>query len=220
MKYLMAFGCAALVLASSVVVVRAEDGASEKQPVFLLCPSHERYGSWSLYLNVDKNDPSKVLGLGLEELLNKNSKDEGGYEKVLDAQRNPSTPREEIGTLDAKSFGSGSIRVQKNEALTVTCTPAGADYSLMINMRISADGHFIIGGDASEKRSVVLKYNSALKKWSAYATVLLNEKGQNAVGALPLPISGLGFPVTGTGIYRIVAGVQGGAVIVYDGNDR
>ena len=80
--------------------------------------------------------------------------------------------------------------------------------------------YFIIGGDASEKRSVVLKYNSALKKWSAYATVLLNEKGQNAVGALPLPISGLGFPVTGTGIYRIVAGVQGGAVIVYDGNDR
>ncbi len=217
MKILMVLASVILATACSFAPAFAADVATVNQPVFLLCPSHEHYGSWSLYLKVDKNDPSKVLALGLEELTNRNSKDDGGYEKVIEAQRNPETARQNIGTLEAASFGSGSIRVEKNNALSVTCTPKGSDYELMINMRISADGHFIIGGTESDKRNVILKYNAVEKKWAAYATVLANQEGQNVVGAQPLFLSGLAFPVTGTGIYRIVAGLMGGrAVIVYD----
>ncbi|MEI6233784.1 MAG: hypothetical protein WCT04_12070 [Planctomycetota bacterium] len=220
MKTLTALLGVLMLVAACCPVVQAVDEKTENHPVFLLCPAHERYGSWSLYLKVDKNDPSKVLALGLEELKQHNSKDDGGYLKVLEAQANASTEREQIGTLDAASFGSGSLRVEKNNALNVTCTPAGKDFTLMVDMRISADGHFIIGGKESDRRNVVLKYDTVAKKWNAYATVLVNKDGVNAVGAEPLYVSGILFPVTGTGIFRISVALRGGnGVWVYDGGN-
>ena len=218
MKLAMAAVLSVCMLAAScfAAAVAAEE-VTEKQPVFLLCPHHERYGSWSLYLTLDKNDPSKPLSLGLEELVDKNSKDDGSYDKVIAAQNNPATERVDLGKLDAKAFGSGSLSVSKNNALNVTCTPDGDALKLMIDMRISADGHFIVGGSEANKRNIVLKYNKVLKKWNAYATVLEDKDGHNVVGAEPVMVTGLAFPVTGTGIYRIVAALPGGkAVLVYD----
>lgn len=221
MKFVTVFLSAVLLAACFFPAALAADAVNEKQPVFLLCPKHERYGSWSLYVTVDKGDHSKVLSLGLEELVGKNSKDDGSYAKVLEAQMNPETTREPVATLDAASFGSGSLKVEKNNALTVTCTPTGSDYTLMIDMRISADGHFIIGGAEASKRNVILKYDSIDKKWSAYATTMANEKGDNVIGATPLYISGLLFPVTATGIYQIGASFKNGrGVVVYDGTSH
>lgn len=207
--FMMATACFAATIAA--------EGATEKQAVFLLCPHHERYGSWSLFLTVDKSDPSKPLSLGLEELVDKNSKDEGSYEKVIAAQNNPATERVDLGKLDAKSFGAGSLSVAKNNALNVTCTPDGETLKLMIDMRISADGHFIVGGAEAAKRNIVLKYNQAMKKWAAYATALQDKDGRNVVSTDPVLVTGLNFPVTATGIYRISAIFIGGkGILVYD----
>ena len=217
MKLAMSAFLSVIVMATScfAATVVAEEG-TEKQPVFLLCPHHERYGSWSLYVTVNKSDPSKVLNLGLEELVEKNSKDDGGYEKVIDAQNNPATSRMDLGTLDAKSFGSGSLRVAKNNALNVTCTPVEKGLQLMIDMRITSDGHFVIGGPEVTHRNIVLMYNKETKKWHAFAIVLEDNLGQNKVGAEPLRVTGLAFKVTGTGIFRILAAVPGSHVMVYD----
>ncbi len=195
----------------------ASEAATEKQPVFLMCPHKERYSAWSLSFVVDKKDPSKPLSLILEELSQKNSKDEGGYAKVLAAQADPATPRVQVATLDAKSFGSGALRVTENNALSVTCTPDGENYKLSIDMRVSADGHFIMGGQEASRRDIVLKFDKTAKKWKAYATALTDKNGRNVVGADPVQITGIAFPVTGTGIYRVAASLASGAgVIIYD----
>src|SRR5258706_14657126 len=56
---------------------KPDAAATQKYPVLLLCPDHERYSSWSLYFLVNKKEPTKVLSLGLEELSQLNHKDTG-----------------------------------------------------------------------------------------------------------------------------------------------
>src|SRR6185436_11319188 len=163
--------CVLLQLFGIVGAAAAEEPTTKKQPVFLLCPDRERYSSWSLYFVVDKKDPKKVLSLGLEELSQHNKMDDKGYGKVLEAQENPSTPRVELGSLDAKSFGSGALKIEKNNALNVTLTPDGENFKLMIDLRIEQDKRFQMGGKDS-KHDLVLKYNPAFRAWGTYANTL------------------------------------------------
>ncbi len=198
------------VTAAFAEAIPASVELGEKQPVFLLCPHKDHYSAWSLYLMVDKNDPSKPLYLGLESLQNRNSKDES-YLKVLAAQKDPKTRREELGRLSAKDFGSGNIEVRENKALEVSLSPAAdGAYHLNISMRISADGRFNIGGRDADKRDVVLKYNKETRTWGACAATLVDAKGNNPLGASCLPVTGITFPVTGTGIYRVAIVDQAG----------
>lgn len=194
---------------------KPDEAATKKQPVFLLCPEHERYSSWSLYFTVDKKDPAKPLSLGLEELSQLNHKDTG-YTKVLEAQENPATPKTDLATLDAKSFATGSLKVEKNNALNVTVTPDGDTYKLMIDLRIEQEKRFAIGGKDA-KNNIVLKYNPALRAWGAYATSLYDHEGRNLVSGDPLRVTGLLFPVSSTAIVRIYAVLAGGkSVLIYD----
>lgn len=188
----------------------AMDG--DKQPVFLMSPHKEKYSAWSLYLVVDKGDPGKVLQLGLEKLKKKNSKDMT-YEEVLAAQRDPKTEREVLGTLDAANFSSGRIEVEKDDALHVSLTPQGSDYQLMVSIRISADKRFTIGGKDQGKHNVILRYNKDSKSWSATAKTLTDTEGKRVTDK---PISGIVFPVTGTGIYRIIGVIEGEPVLLLD----
>lgn len=196
----------------------AEDGL--KQPIFLLCPHKKRFGAWSLFLTVDKNDPSKVLAIGLESLPGKNSEDlaPGGYEKVLQAQKDLSITRTPIATLDAANFGSGQLRVEKDDALQVSVSSVDATtLRLMISMRISADLRFTIGGKEQSLRDVLIKYNNTTQRWTACATKLQDSKSQDATGGRCRSITGIVFPVTGTGIYRVVGVMDDGdAVILFE----
>lgn len=186
-----------------------------KHPVFLLCPQKERSGAWSLSLVVEKSDPSKPLKLVLEQLNGKNAKDET-YTKVLEAQSDPKAERDEIGSLDAKSFGSGTLSIKKDNALNITFTPEGDHYNLMIDMRITADQRFMIGGAESSKRNVIVKFSKAYKKWESQATVMQDATGKDLInGGSPMPMSGIVFPVTGTGIYTIHGVFSGVAVQLY-----
>jgi hypothetical protein len=190
----------------------AEEGI--RQPVFLICPHREKYSAWSLFLTVDPQDPGKVLSLGLEKLKKQNSKD-SSFEAVLAAQKDPKTDREVLQTLSAKDFGSGMLEVQKDNALKVSVTPqSDGSLRLMVSIRISADGRFVIGGKESGKKDVVLRYNKDTKAWGAYAQTLVDTEGNNAAGAQPKAISGIVFPVKDTGIYRVVGVVDGGEAIV------
>lgn len=202
---------------STIGALRAEDAATLRQPIFLMCPHNEHYSAWSLALIVEKNCPSKPVRIVLEKLSGKNGKDDG-YAKVYEAQRDARTEREELASLDAKAFGRGALSVEKDHALKVTVTPEGENYNLMIDMRVSADGHFIIGGAESARRKVILKYNKIFKTWEALATVLADKDGSNVVAdAEGAPITGISFKVTATGIYTIAAVLAGGrAVMVYD----
>src|ERR1039457_4919997 len=85
----------------------------EKQPVFLFCPHSEQASAWSLYVLVNKENPSQPLALGLETLVGKNSR-LMPYESVLKAQKDPATPRESVAQLDARDFGSGRLEVKEN----------------------------------------------------------------------------------------------------------
>ena len=209
--------CLVLQAICAVGCVAGETPAeTKKQPVFLLCPDREHYGSWSIYFVVNKKDPTKPLSLGLEELSGHNKADDGGYGKVLDAQENPSTQRVEIATLDAKQFGSGALKVEKNSALNVTITPDGDTYKLVIDLRIEQDKRFNLGGEKSGA-TIILKYNPAFRAWGAYATSLSDHQGKNIVAGEPVRITGLWFPVSATAISRIYAVLAGNkSVLVYD----
>jgi len=216
------FACMALVLAGGLLP-RLEAGAQDnglRQPVFLLCPHRERLSAWSLFLLVDKNDPSKVLSLGLEKLKKQNSKD-SSYAAVLAAQKDPKSERELIAMLDSKTFGTGVLEVQKDEALKVSVTPADqGGLRLMISLRINLDERFVFGGAEQQKRDIVLRYDPAKRTWGAVAATLLDVKGNNALeSGRARPVSGIVFPVGvgGTGITRIAAVLDGNdAIVLYD----
>jgi hypothetical protein len=211
----------ALILAAfSVALIPAEALAAtptEKQAVFLICPKHKSYSAWSLYLIVDRDDPSKVRALGLEELRNKNASD-STYEDVLAAQNDPRTQRKNLGTLDVSRFGSGNINVSESDALHVSVSPVGSGaLRLNMSMRISFDGRFEIGGKEENRRDVLFKYDPDKKSWFACADRLVDSSGRQTVDSGCLPLTGIVFPVTGTGIYRVIAATTNGdAVIVMD----
>lgn len=187
-----------------------------KQPVFLICPHKVKYSAWSLTLTVDASDPSKVSSLSLEKLVKQNSAD-SSYEAVLEAQANSKTEREQIGTLEAKDFGSGVIEVKKDDALKVSVSPiSDGNLRLMLSLRISADLRFTIGGKEQKKRDVVFRYDKAKKTWSACAMALVDAEGKSALDSDCNPMSGIVFPVTGTGIYSIIGVVNTNPIKLLD----
>ncbi len=198
-----------------VSVVRAE---GVKQPVFLICPHQKKYSAWSVYLNVDPSNPEKVLGLGLDELSGINSVDSGGYEGAQAAQADAKTKRENLGTLSVDQFGKGQIKIEKNDALHLGVESAGnGTYRLLISMRCTSDQRFVVGGKEQKKRDIVLKYDKGSKTWQAVAEKMTDINGK-AVLNPGTQIQGIMFPVTGTGIYRIVGMLPGGdSALLVDG---
>ena len=192
--------------ASELVTVAADKAANEavlKQPVFILCPHKSGYSAWMLYVEVDKENPAKLKALSLESLTHINSIDHH-YDEIKDSVTNPKTAREQLDRLPADKFAGGSLNVNKNDALHVSLTPVGNDYQLNLNMRVGATDHFIIGGEERAKRSIVLHYDPQEKFWSACATHLEDAEGGTVVKGGYVPMYGMYFPVSFTGIYRIV----------------
>ena len=183
--------------------------------MFLFCPRRKKFSAWSLFLTVDKSDPSKVLAVGLDKLVGKNSLDLDGYEAVLAAQQAPQTARELLGTLAARDFASGELWIEKDNALHVSLKPLGPDsYRLFVSLRINADQRFVIGGKEQSKRDVVLRFDRNKGKWAACAVVLLDYEGKNLVSHGARKLSGIFFPVEGTGIQSIYGVLEGEAVAV------
>jgi hypothetical protein len=208
--------CAVLLTELPLAFTSAAAADGSKQPVFLICPYKEKYSAWSLYVIPDKSNPAKIATLGLEKLSKLNSKDED-YEDVVKAQFDSKTAREDLGTLDAKEFGSGKIEVKKDDALKVSISESGADYKLFVSMRIAADLRFEMGGKEEKKRDLILHFDKDKKKWSAYVSHLEDTEKKAVVKGEMKEISGIQFPVTGTGIYEVYAQVDGlGRVFVYD----
>ena len=184
-----------------------------KQPVFLFCPHRESANSWSLYVLVDKNDPTKPLGLGLEELSGKNSKD-NTYNGVLDAQKNPGTQRNPVSFLEAKNFGASTLDIKENNMLSIGVTPAKDGLHLEVNARISIDQHFIVGGSEKNLRDLVLAYSYLNKCWVAKSPALQDKDGNNQVGRYALPLTGIVFTASATGVSRIAAVTNLGSAIM------
>jgi len=190
--------------------------AAEKQPVFLLCPHNKGYDAWSLYLEVSAEDPQKVLRLGLEKLRNVNLA-EMTYATALAAQADPKVAREALGVLQAADFDGGMLKVERNKALNVSLQP-GEDGTrhLMISLRVAGAERFTIGGDARKKRDVALKYDAQSKKWRAVVALLTDSEDQKRPDAVGKPITGLAFPVRGSGIYLINGDVDAKAITLLD----
>jgi len=214
---------ARMVFSSSIVLVAifvqlggpvcAEEQGS-KQPVFLLCPHAAGYSAWSLYLVVAKDDHKKILSLGLERLTKRNSKD-SSYADVLAAQSDPQVKRELVAALDAKDFGSKQLDVAKDDALHVSLKPqADGSYDLMINLRVGASDRFVIGGKEQAKRAVRLVYDSSTGKWLAKAQTLYDAEGVKNAEAVGRTLTGIAFPVTGTGIYRVIGTFDNEDVVI------
>ncbi len=184
-----------------------------KQPVFLFCPHKQGAASWSLYVIVDKNDPRTLLALGLEELTGKNSKD-NTYRGVLDAQKDPSTQRNELGRLDVKDFATGRLEVKENELLSIKAEKVEAALKLTIDARVSLDGHFVVGGPEENRRSMILQYSSIYKFWQAKSLKLENTNGQNAVGKYAKTFTGIVFTAGTTMVSRICAVDEFGSPVV------
>lgn len=188
---------------ASAKQVTQGDGSSVKQPVFMLCPHKSGYSAWLLYVEVEKDNPAKLAALGLESLTHINSIDHK-YDEVIDSQTNSKTERQQLGKLPSEKFSTGSLNVSENDALHVSLSPTGKDYQLNINMRVGAVEHFIIGGKELRKRSIVLHYDADTKTWLACATHLVDADGTVVVQSGYEPLYGVYFPVSFTGIYRIV----------------
>jgi hypothetical protein len=210
---------AALLLAGSIpITVTAADGA--KQPVFLMCPHKKRYSAWSIYVVPDPSNPAKIATLGLDKMTGQNSEDNpNGFAGVMDAQKNASTPVENLGTLSAAEFGKGKIEIEKDDALRLSLEEAtGGDYRLVIKMRCTSDKYLEVGGKAVKMRDILLKYDKAANKWYAYAAVMKSIDEDDVIPPPGAPIQGINFPVIGTGIYRIVGVLGNGEqVLIIDG---
>ncbi len=180
---------------------------SVRQPVFLICPAEHGYSAWSVDLDCDATDRSKILSISIEKLKRKNAKD-STFAEVVKAQFDPKTEREQIAMLDVKDFGTGTLSVKKDEALSIQLKPATeGDYHLQINLRVgvAAADHFYIGGKEQSKRDVVLHFDKAKNKWSAYAAVLEDTAGKNAIAGAKKPMAGIVFPVNqASGISKVV----------------
>lgn len=178
-----------------------------RQPIFLLCPQNTGQSAWSLFFTVDDNDHSKIFSLGLERLLKQNSKD-SSYSEVIAAQRDPNVKRELITELDAKDFAALQLDVAKDNALHVSLArQPDASMELMLSLRVSMSGRFTIGGkEAQAKRDLVVVYDPVRTLWLVKAKTLHDNMDVKVADAPGRVMSGLLFPVTGTGIY-VVAGV-------------
>ena len=199
---------------------RGRSFASEdttKQPIFLLCPHNIGQDAWSLYFTVDGNDHSKILALGLEKLIKQNSKD-SSYREVIRAQSDPKVKREPITELNAKDFETLQLNVDKDNVLHASLArQTDGSMELMISMRVSLSGRFIIGGEALSKRNLVVHYDPIRTEWLVKAKTLHDYKDVKIADAPGRIMSGLIFPITHTGVYMVM-GVwdNGDAVILMD----
>lgn len=185
----------------------------EKQPVFLFCPHKEAVSSLSLYLLVDKNNPSKPVAMGLEELTGKNSKDQT-YKGVLNAQKDPATQRNAIARIDAGDFGRRTLDVKENNMLSIGVNETKEGLKLTIDARIGLDQRFVVGGAEREKRDLILKYSSIYKCWQAIAPKLEDISGRNVVGRFAKTLTGIVFSASSTGVSRIAAVDEFGAPVL------
>jgi hypothetical protein len=195
--------------------------ADVRQPVFLICPAEHGYSAWSVDLTCDAANPGKISTISIDKLKRKNAKD-ATFGDVVKAQSDPATEREQIATLSAKDFASGSLAVKKDEALTITLkATADGDYQMAINLRVGAEEHFFIGGKEEKKRDVVLHFDKAKKKWGAYAVALEDTVGKNAISGGQKPMLGLVFPVNqASGISKLIAVINtDDAVVLYEKPD-
>lgn len=175
-----------------------------KTPVFLFCPHKEQAGAWSLYVITDRNDPSRALAIGLEELAGKNSK-ELSYRGVLNAQRDPACPRRMISQLNYRDFATSTLDVKENNMLSIKISDTGEGLALTIDARISIDGRFIVGGAEQNRRNLMLQFNPAANTWQTKALRLENVTGQNVVGNFGMTLTGIVFSAGATSISRIAA---------------
>jgi len=214
---LLCFAAAMLVSDAEAAAPAPADGI--RQPVFLLCPHRRKYSAWSVFLTVDRSDPTRVLALGLEKLTGKNSEDlaPNGYEAVLTAQQDQKTAREVLGTLRAQDFADSVLKIEQDDALHLSVSAVGSlSYRLALSLRVGGDDRFVIGGKAQAKRDVLLRFDRTTGKWGAYAVILEDAEGRKIVESGAKPISGLCFEVKPTGIFRIVGSVAGEAVVLMD----
>ncbi|MEI6231763.1 MAG: hypothetical protein WCT04_01820 [Planctomycetota bacterium] len=187
-----------------------------KMPAFLFCPHKEQAGSWSLYVIVDRNDPSRALAVGLEELPGKNSR-ELKYSGVLAAQKDPMCPRRMISQLNCRDFASSSLEVKENNMLSIKINETQEGLALTVDARVSVDGRFVVGGPEQNRRSLMLQFNPALNCWQTKAHRLENTAGQNVAGNYGLTLTGIVFSAGATSISRIAAvDPTGRAIILMD----
>jgi hypothetical protein len=186
-----------------------------KQPIFLLCPHSTGHDAWSLFFIVDENNHSKILSLGLEKLIKQNSKD-SSYREVIAAQNDPKVERELITELIAKDFATLQLKVDKDDALHVSLArQEDGSLELMISMRVSMSGRFTIGGeDEQGKRTLAVVYDPIRTLWQVKAKALCDYKDVKITDAPGRIMSGLVFPVTGTGVYFILGVWDNGDVCV------
>ena len=176
----------------------------------------DRMHAWSLHVVVDKDDPSKVLALGLDSLKRQNGKTTT-YEELQPNQAGPKIQQELIERLDAKMFGKGKIEIEKDKALEATLIPQGEDFELTLSMRISVSDRFTLGGREKGKRTVMVKFDKAAKKWYACATVLKDAEGADLTGGKCVKFTGIAFVVKAIGIDKIIGVIgEGDPVILHD----
>jgi hypothetical protein len=181
-----------------------------KQPVFLICPSTAKNSAWSVYVVVDGSDHSKILALGLDELTGVSSFG-SSYARVLEAQSDPNIKRKLLASLDARDFDSGELAVKKDDALHMSLTPrADGSFEVMCDVRVGSSDRFFIGGKEKAKRAVALKYYASSGTWHTEVEALSDSTGAKVAHAIGLRVTGVLFPVTGTGIYVIALAFEDG----------
>jgi hypothetical protein len=184
--------------------------AGVKQAVFLFCPHTSDYNACSLYVIVDSKDSSKVLSIGIEELKKQNSKDTS-YADVLLAQNNPKIEHKFMAELCAKNFGSGQLKVEKQDALHLWVTPqSDRSLALTISMRVGACERFLIGGLQKSVRNVALVYDPIHSVWQAQVKTLTDSNGQKVPLAIGKNITGIIFTMTSSGVDRILSVMENG----------
>lgn len=214
-RWILGLLAGAVTLGAMPAALFAADGA--KQPIFVMCPHKKKYSAWSVYVVADPSSPGKIASLGLDKLKGQNSEDNpSGFDGVWKAQFEAGTERENLGKLDASEFGKGRIEIEKDDALKLSMEPGeGGDYKLIISMRCTSDKRFEVGGKHSKTREFVVKFDKAENKFYTQAVRVKSINDDELISPPGAPILGITFPVTGTGIYRIIGILKNGEQVLF-----
>jgi hypothetical protein len=208
-------GFAALTLAA-----RTAFAGVSHQPIFVLYPVDSKIDAWSVFVDVDQNESSKILQIGVERLVDLNSKTLGpeSYEKVLAAQNDAKTPREQIAVLAIDALEIGELNANKQYNLSLSCVRIRDDtYRLLMRFGWGIRKPYVIGGKNQDRDDIQIKYNQETKTWTAYAVKLRNSEGNQIAEKGTKVISGFLFPTKSIpGLVRLIGVVDGEPFLLVD----
>ncbi len=179
-----------------------EENQTVTQKIFLICPHISKESTEILYVILDKNDPSQLKGIGVEEMNGINSIDYK-YDSIQKMQNDNSVTKTKVAELMKEEFSSQKLAFNDNLKINII-TLGNEKYNININSRVSPDKHFLVGGKESGNRDITLEYNTTCKLWQLKSIQFIDSKGVNIARNASKIFTGIRFNAAPTVMIKMI----------------